>query len=249
MAEYLTPLNVLAGVVVLFASSFIMPEFREMAKVTLFGSGNKGGADFTPARDIPSLAGKVVLITGAAGDLGRQMATELARYGRPARIYVAELPRGDAEKRAVVERITRDAFEQGNETKTAAPRTEIRLLDLDLTSFESVRACAAEFVAREQRLDLLVLNAGIIRVAKGTTKEGYEVHFGLNYLGHALLAKLLMPTLEKSAQEDAKPRVVVVSSEGHAMAPKGGIQFDKLKTECAVMVGAYTSEMNFWNMC
>lgn len=237
MSEYITPLNVLVGVIVVIASSFIMPEFREMAKVTLFGSGNKGGAAFTPAKDIPSLAGKVLLITGAAGDLGRQTATELAKYGRPARIYVADLPRGDAEKKAVVERITREAYEQGKETDaTVTPKTEVYFIDLDLTSFESVRACAAEFVAKEERLDILFLNAGIIRVAKGTTKEGYEIHFGLNYLGHALLAKLLMPTLEKSAQGDAKPRVVVVSSEGHAMAPKGGIQFDKLKTECAAMV-------------
>ncbi|KAL5388618.1 hypothetical protein PMIN06_003058 [Paraphaeosphaeria minitans] len=233
MSDHITPLNVLAGVLVVIASSFIMPEFREMAKVTLFGSGNKGGAEFTPAKDIPPLAGKVVLITGAAGDLGRQTAIELAKYGRPSRIYVADLPRGDAEKKAVVERITREAYVQDEDAAT--PKTEVRFLDLDLTSFESVRACAVEFVAKEERLDILFLNAGIIRVAKGTTKEGYEVHFGLNYLGHALLAKLLIPTLEKTATNTSKPRVVVVSSEGHAMAPKGGIQFDNLKSECASM--------------
>jgi NAD(P)-dependent dehydrogenase (short-subunit alcohol dehydrogenase family) len=208
-----------------------------MAKVTLFGSGNKGGATFAPAKDIPSLAGKVILITGAAGDLGRQTAIELAKYGRPARIYVADLPRGEAEKKAVVDRITREAYEtNGEEKSTGTPRTEVRFIDLDLTSFESVRACASEFAAQEERLDILFLNAGIIRVAKGTTKEGYEVHFGLNYLGHALLAKLLIPTLEKTAAQGAEPRMVVVSSEGHAMAPKGGIQFAKLQSECAAMV-------------
>lgn len=238
MSEYITPLNVLAGVIIVITSSFIMPEFREMAKVTLFGSGNKGGATFSPAKDIASLAGKVVLVTGAAGDLGRQTAIELAKYGRPARIYVADLPRDEAAKKAVTDRIIQEAYEDASaqEKDTVSPRSEVRFIDLDLTSFESVRACAAEFVAKEQRLDILVLNAGIIRVAKGTTKEGYEVHFGLNYLGHALLAKLLTPTLEKTAKQGAEPRVVVVSSEGHAMAPKGGIQFDKLKSECAAMV-------------
>jgi NAD(P)-dependent dehydrogenase (short-subunit alcohol dehydrogenase family) len=237
MSGYITPVNVLAGVIVVIASSFIMPSFREMAKVTIFGSGNKGGATFTPAKDIPSLAGKVVLITGAAGDLGRQTAIELAKYGRPARIYVADLPRGEAEKKAVVDRITQEAYEtNGQEKDTETPKTEVRFLDLDLTSFESVRTCAAEFAAQEERLDILFLNAGIIRVAKGTTKEGYEVHFGLNYLGHALLAKLLIPTLEKTATQGTEPRVVVVSSEGHAMAPKGGIQFANLQSECAAMV-------------
>ncbi|KAJ4359941.1 uncharacterized protein N0V89_000500 [Didymosphaeria variabile] len=235
MSEYITPLNVFAGIVVVIASSFIMPEFREMAKVTLFGSGNKGGATFSPEKDIPSLAGKVVLITGAAGDLGRQTAIELAKYGRPARIYVADLPRDEAQKKAVVDRISREAYDDQAGENTTTPSTEMRFIDLDLTSFDSVRACAAEFAAKEERLDILVLNAGIIRVAKGTTKEGYEVHFGLNYLGHALLAKLLVPSLENTAKQGAEPRVVVVSSEGHAMAPKGGIQFDKLKSECASM--------------
>ncbi|KAF2689536.1 NAD(P)-binding protein [Lentithecium fluviatile CBS 122367] len=219
-----------------------MVEFREMARVTLFGSRNKtsngSGANFVAARDIPSLAGKVVLITGAAGDLGRQTAIELARHGRPARIYVADLPRDEAAKNAVVDNITHEAFGESFEAErsdTSAPRTEVRFLELDLTSFESVRACAAEFVAKEERLDILLLNAGIIRVATGTTKEGYEVHFGLNYLGHALLSKLLVPTMVHTAQQQpgADVRVVVVSSEGHAMAPKGGIQFDKLKTDCA----------------
>ncbi|KAF1979988.1 NAD(P)-binding protein [Bimuria novae-zelandiae CBS 107.79] len=217
-----------------------MPEFREMAKVTLFGSGNKGGATFTPANDIPSQTGKVVLITGAAGDLGRQTAIELAKYGRPARIYVADLPRDESAKKDLIALIDREAYEDSNESgskNATEPRTEIHFIDLDLTSFDSVRACAAKFVAKEERLDILILNAGIIRVAKGTTKEGYEVHFGLNYIGHALLAKLLIPTLVKTSklQPDAEARVVVVSSEGHAMAPKGGIQFDKLKTECVEM--------------
>ena len=246
MSEYLNSWTIAAGLVLITASCFIMPEFREMAKVTLFGSGNKGGAAFTPSKDIPSLAGKVVLITGAAGDLGRQTAIELAKYGRPARLYVADLPVDEAAKKALVDRIKQEAYNDGastTKTDTTEPETEIRFLDLDLTSFESIRACAAEFVAKEERLDILVLNAGIIRVAKGTTKEGYEVHFGLNYLGHALLAKLLTPTLVKTSnqQSGSEPRIVVVSSEGHAMAPKGGIQFDKLKTECAAMVRIYLS--------
>lgn len=239
MSEYITPWNIVVGLIIIGASCFIMPEFREMAKVTLFGSGNKGGATFTPAKDIPTLAGKVVLITGAAGDLGRQTAIELAKHGRPARLYVADLPRDEAAKKSVIDRINREAYEDATEQPNGSnPKTEVRFVDLDLTSFESIRTCAAEFKAKEERLDILVLNAGIIRVAKGTTKEGYEVHFGLNYLGHALLAKLLTPILDKTSklQPGAEARVVVVSSEGHAMAPKGGVQFDKLKTECAAMV-------------
>lgn len=246
MSDYITPWTLVVGLIIIVVSSFIMVEFREMARVTLFGSRNKtspngSGGAFDVTRDIPSLAGKVVLITGAAGDLGRQTAIELAKHGRPARLYVADLPRDEVAKKAVVDHITHEAYGESNESEgsdTVTPRTEVHFLELDLTSFESVRACAAELVAKEKRLDILLLNAGIIRVATGTTKEGYEVHFGLNYLGHALLSRLLVPTMVHTAQQhpDADVRVVVVSSEGHAMAPKGGIQFDKLKTDGADIV-------------
>ncbi|OAL45021.1 NAD(P)-binding protein [Pyrenochaeta sp. DS3sAY3a] len=224
-----------------------MPEIREFFRVVLFGSRNSGsGVTFDRARDIPSLAGKVILITGAAGDLGRETAIELAKYGRPARIYVADLPCEETAKQALIKRISEAAH--GVESKddkaegaNESVRTEIRYLDLDLASFDSVRACAAGFVAKEARLDILMLNAGIIRVATGTTKEGYEVHFGLNYLGHSLLARLLVPTMKRSVEQHPglDARIVIVSSEGYSMAPKGGIQFDKLKTECADMPYAH----------
>ncbi|KAI0880328.1 NAD(P)-binding protein [Annulohypoxylon maeteangense] len=142
-----------------------------MAHVTLFGSRNKGGISFDPARDIKTLAGQVVLISGAAADLRGQTAIELARFGRPARIY-----------------------------------------------------CAAAFIAKEERLDTLVLNAGIIRIMPGTTNEGYEDHFGLNYFGDAFLSRLLMPIMLRTAQQ-----------EGPSMAPVEGIQFENLKTECTEM--------------
>ncbi|KAK8029727.1 alcohol dehydrogenase Bli-4 [Apiospora rasikravindrae] len=231
-----------------------MAQLMEMMRVTLFGSrndasGSKGAPSFDPSRDIASLAGKVVLVTGAAGDLGRTTAVQLARYGRPARIYVADLPRDGPEEDKILRRIEHEAYGTGDaeaESKSGkaggggggdddnATRTEFRYLSLDLGSLKSVRACAAGFIAREERLDILILNAGIIRVAPGTTADGYEAHFGINYLGHALLARLLVPTLVRTA-EQSDARVVVVSSEGHTMAPKGGIQFDALKGTCAEM--------------
>jgi retinol dehydrogenase 12 len=226
----------------IFGLTIIMPEYWEMARVTLLGSRNKashkGSGSFQPARDIQPLAGKVVLITEAARDLGRQTAIELVKHGRPSRLYVADLPRDTEAKQALIDQINCEAF--GESSDSIGSRTAACFLKLDLTSFQSIRACAAEFVAKEERLDILVLNAGIIRVATGTTKEGYEVHFGLNYLGHALLSRLLVPTMVRTAralkQPDSDVRVVVVSSEGHIILPKGGIQFEKLKTDCTAMV-------------
>jgi NAD(P)-dependent dehydrogenase (short-subunit alcohol dehydrogenase family) len=66
-----------------------------------------------------------------------------------------------------------------------------------------------------------------------TTKEGLEAQIGTNYVGHALLTKLLLPTLNKTAElVDSDVRIIIVSSIGHYMAPKGGIVFDQtvLKT-------------------
>ncbi|KAK7963953.1 hypothetical protein PG988_010927 [Apiospora saccharicola] len=219
-----------------------MAQLVEMMRVTLFGSRNDApggkGTAFDPAQDIPSLAGKVILVTGAAGDLGRNTAVQLAKYGKPARIYVADLPRDSpAEKEELLRRIAHEAYGEDDAAgEDATTRTEFQFLDLDLESFASVRACAADFLAREERLDILVLNAGIITVAPRTTAEGYEAHFGINYLGHALLSRLLMPTLVRTAEQpQSDVRVVVVSSEGHAMAPQGGIQFEALKGKCAQM--------------
>lgn len=210
-----------------------MGDFRDMMRV--MGS-RIGGVSFDPARDIPSLADNVILITGAAGDLGRVTATQLAQHGRPDRIYVADLPpKDEAAKEELVDRVTKEAFEKS--TPEDGKKTEICFLDLDLGSFESIQRCATEFLAREKRLDILMLNAGIMRVATGITKEGYESHFGINYVGHALLIKLLMPIVLRTAEVSSRrPRVVVVSSEGWAMAPKDGILFDKVKTKCEDLV-------------
>src|SRR4029434_10961544 len=101
------------------------------------------------------------------------------------------------------------------------------------------RNAVREFCAAEERLDVAVLNAGIMRVRPGVTEEGYEIAFGINYLGHALLTRLLMPTLLRTAElPGADVRVVAVSSEGHNMAPKGGVVFDKLKGTCEEIVRA-----------
>ncbi|KAK7211711.1 hypothetical protein V2G26_018889 [Clonostachys chloroleuca] len=67
----------------------------------------------------------------------------------------------------------------------------------------------------------------------GMTEDSFEVHFGINYVGHALLTKLLLPTLLNTAQTDpdSDVRIIFVSSAVHKQAPVGGIQFDNLKSK------------------
>jgi len=89
-------------------------------------------------------------------------------------------------------------------------------------------------VSKEKKLDVLFLNAGIMATPAGLTEQGYEIQFGTNHVGHALLTKLLLPTLLETAKTpDADVRVVSLSSAGHALAPSKGIIFDELKTDMA----------------
>lgn len=203
-----------------------------LLKVTLFGSRNSKPAAFTPSKDIPDLSSRVILITGGAGDLGRQCAIDLA-FHSPAHIVLADLPRSPENTTAAVEAVT-SALPDDTKAKV-----KVTFLDLDLASLDAVQDFVRRFKELEGRLDLLVLNAGIMPVNPGMTKDGYEVTFGVNYLGHVLLTRLLtglmVETVEKG-EEGLSGRVVVVASEGHSVAPKGGVVFGELKSSCEKMV-------------
>lgn len=170
------------------------------------------------AEDIPDLSGKVILVTGANSGLGLQSVLDLARHG-PKEIWLTS-------------RTTEKANEAIQEIKKEVPGANLKPLSLDLASFDSIKSAARNFTQASQRLDILLLNAGIMASDAGLTKDGYEVQFGTNHVGHALLTKLLTPLLDKTAAEPSSDvRVVVLTSGAIAMAPNDGIQFDTLKTE------------------
>lgn len=113
--------------------------------------------------------------------------------------------------------------------KKAVPSANVTYLKLDLTSFSSISNAVREFREMSNRLDLLLNNAGIMATPLATTEEGYESQFGTNYMGHALLTKLLLPTLLSTASEPCSDvRIVNLTSEGHRLAPEpAGILFEK----------------------
>lgn len=88
---------------------------------------------------------------------------------------------------------------------------EIAIVQLDLSSLESVREFAKKILEKEDRVDLLINNAGIMICPEGKTVDGYETQFATNHLGHFLLTLLLMPKIIKSAPA----RIVNLSSIGH----------------------------------
>ncbi|KTF77248.1 hypothetical protein cypCar_00004324 [Cyprinus carpio] len=95
---------------------------------------------------------------------------------------------------------------------------------LDLASLQSVRALAKDIQQTEERLDVLINNAGIMMCPQWKTDDGFEMQFGVNHLGHFLLTNLLLDLLKKSTPS----RVVNVSSLAHE---KGKIHFDDINLE------------------
>ncbi|CAG9992202.1 unnamed protein product [Clonostachys byssicola] len=171
------------------------------------------------ATDIPPLLGKVILVTGGSTGLGRQSVIELAQR-KPSLIWLTA-------------RSSERAKTAAEEIQRVVPDVPIKPLALDLASCRSVKTAAKTFCDSCDRLDILLLNAGTMSYTPGMTEDGYEVHFGTNYLGHALLTKLLLPTLLSTAQADpdSDVRIIFVSSAVHKQAPAGGIQFDNLKSK------------------
>jgi len=141
------------------------------------------------------MAGRTVLVTGATSGIGRETARQLGRMGARVVLGVRDEARG-----LVVVR----------EIAGAGGRAEV--LPIDLASFASVRAAAARLVESPAGLDVLVNNAGIIADGRRLSVDGHELTWATNFLGAFLLTRLLQPALRRTA----RPRVVNVSSVGHA---------------------------------
>lgn len=148
--------------------------------------------------NIPDQSGRIVVVTGANSGIGAVTARELARRG--AQVVLA--CRSAQRAAAAITRIRADV-----------PDARIGFAPLDLGSLASVREFAENWP--HERLDVLVNNAGIAMVPFGRTADGFELHFGVNHLGHFALTGLLLPFLERSPE----PLVVTVSSEGQVGMP------------------------------
>ncbi|XP_042897670.2 retinol dehydrogenase 14 [Parasteatoda tepidariorum] len=144
-----------------------------------------------------SMVGKTVLITGANSGIGKAIAYDLAE--RSARVIMA--CRNLTEAAEVAEAIT---CSTGNEN--------IIVKHLDLSSFKSVRKCAREIIRGQERLDVLINNAGIgVNLGPDETEDGNETIMQTNYLGHFLLTTLLLDILRQSSPS----RIINVASSAY----------------------------------
>ncbi len=154
--------------------------------------------------------GKIVLITGGNTGIGKATAIALAKQGA----WVVFTSRSHEKGQAALAEI-----------KRASGSEDVTCMSLDLASLASVRSFAAEFLASYPRLDVLILNAGLLLASRSETADGFESTFGVNHLGHFALTGLLMDRLKHSTPA----RVVVLASEAHRGA-SGGLDMNDLQT-------------------
>jgi retinol dehydrogenase 12 len=154
------------------------------------------------------LSGRTFLVTGGNTGIGRATAMGLARGG--GRVYVA--------------------CRSPDKGRAAAGSDAVGFVPLDLADLASVRACAEEFLARDEPLHGLINNAGVAG-QRGLTADGFELAFGVNHLGHFALTTALLGRLAESAPA----RVVTVSSDAHFQAR--GVDFTAVRRRTASVTG------------
>ena len=146
------------------------------------------------AADVPDQQGRRFLITGASAGIGFEAARVLAMRGGEVILACRDVAKGEGARALIL---------------AEAPSAAITVLQLDLADLASVRAAADQV----ERIDVLINNAGVMNPPLQRTRQGFELQFGTNHLGHFALTALLLP---KIAGPD--PRVVTVASIAHKRA-------------------------------
>lgn len=158
---------------------------------------------------MPDLSGRVVVVTGANSGIGLEASREFARKGARVVLACRSRERGEG------------ALE---EIRGEIPEASLELRFLDLGDLDSVKAFSDGVLESYDRLDILCNNAGLMALPRCETKQGFEMQFGVNHLGHFALTGRLMPRILST--EGA--RVVTVSSNAHKF---GVIRFGDLNWE------------------
>jgi NAD(P)-dependent dehydrogenase (short-subunit alcohol dehydrogenase family) len=170
--------------------------------------------------DVPGQQGRVAMVTGANTGIGFETAQALAARGASVVLAVRDIEKGERAAARIAGTV---------------PGASVMVQHLDLTSLDSIRAAADKVRAKHPRIDLLINNAGVMFTPKQATRDGFELQFGTNHLGHFALTGLL---LEQMLPVPGS-RVVTVSSTAHRIHAR--INFDDLQGERSYSrTGAYS---------
>ncbi|KAF9514817.1 hypothetical protein BS47DRAFT_1392078 [Hydnum rufescens UP504] len=174
---------------------------------TTFGPKTTGAEVAETLRE--EIAGKNLIITGTSlGGLGAEIAHVLAKY---ANLVVVAGPSDERQQ------LTIDSI------KAALPSANVRKLILDLSSFDAIRAAAAEVNAYSEPIHVLINNAASKMGPYTETKDGHENHFGVDHLGHFLFTLSILPRIRAARSPSYSPRILNVSSTAHRRV---GVRFD-----------------------
>ncbi|KAH7355160.1 hypothetical protein BKA65DRAFT_394676 [Rhexocercosporidium sp. MPI-PUGE-AT-0058] len=169
--------------------------------------------------NVPSLAGKVFIVTGGNAGVGFELVKIL--YAKGGKVYIASR---SSDKIAA-------AITEIEAIHTTTPG-QLKALHLDLSDLTTISVCVSSFLAQESRLDVLWNNAGISGQPHGTvSKQGHEIHMATNCLGHFLLTNFLLPVLLRTIRISPEATVrVVYTSSGiiNLAAPTGGVSLAEL---------------------
>jgi len=161
------------------------------------------------ADEMPDLAGQTIIVTGGNSGIGYEAALQFARKNAHVILACRSVEKANA---------------AANQIIASHPGAKVEVMELDLSSLESIRRFAEAFHSSHRALNVLVNNAGVMAIPYRRTEDGFEMQFGTNHLGHFALTGLLLEALLK--YEGA--RVVNVSSGAHRM---GRIRFDDLQSQ------------------
>ncbi len=152
------------------------------------------------------LSGKTAIITGANSGIGFEAAKILAGRGARVILAVRNVEKGTQAKTSIVR---------------AYPYADVKVMHVDVADLASIRFFSEQIKSQLSSLDLLINNAGVMMPPYTLTKDGFELQFGSNHLGHFALVGHLLPLLEKTPNS----RIVTTGSLAHN---RGKIDFDNL---------------------
>ena len=143
-----------------------------------------------------NLKGKRILVTGVSAGLGVETARSLAAHGA----QVVGAARDLKKAKTATAEVQKDAAANGG---------SFELVELDLGNLKSVRACADELLAKGEKFDVVIANAGVMATPFGQTADGFETQFGTNHLGHFVLVNRIASLIRSGG------RLINLSSLGH----------------------------------
>ncbi|MDA3860779.1 MAG: oxidoreductase [Melioribacteraceae bacterium] len=161
------------------------------------------------AENIPNQKGKIVIVTGSSSGIGYEAVRVLANKEAKVIIAVRNLEKGENAKTKILA-----------QNKNA----DVEVMRIDLSDLSSVKLFAEEYKSKFVKLDILINNAGVMIPPYSKTKDGFELQFGTNHLGHFALTLQLIDLIKSTTSS----RIVTVSSGAHKF---GNINFDDLNWE------------------